>query len=120
MFATYKQSIEMHAKSAEFTTELQDLAALAKVLSHPARIAIIQLLSEQKTCVSGSIADSLPLSRATVCQHLQDLKNAGLIRGEISGQNVCYCLDSEQITRMKAIFSNFITQLDEPNHCDCL
>jgi len=119
MFATYKQTTGMHSKSAEFTSELQDLAALAKVLSHPARIAIIQLLSEQKTCVSGSIADMLPLSRATVCQHLQELKNAGLIRGEISGQNVNYCLDPNNIQRLKTILSTFITQLNEPLNCEC-
>ncbi len=85
----------MHAKTAEFATELQELAQAAKLLSHPARIAIIKLLAAQKSCISGDIANELPLSRATVCQHLQELKNAGLIKGEISGLNVNYCLNVE-------------------------
>ena len=81
MFATYNyKTTKMHAKTLEFETELQELAQLAKLLSHPARIAIIKLLAEKKTCISGDIAHELPLSRTTVCQHLQELKKASLIK----------------------------------------
>ena len=73
----------MHAKTAEFDPELQELALLAKLLSHPARIAIIKLLAAQKSCISGDIANELPLSRATVCQHLQELKNAGQLHNRV-------------------------------------
>lgn len=86
----------MYAKTTEFDTDLQQLAYYAKLLSHPARITIVRLLAEKKTCISGDIANELPLSRTTVCQHLQELKNADLIKGEISGLNVNYCLNTEK------------------------
>lgn len=103
----------MHAKTVEFDAELQELAQFAKLLSHPARIAVIKLLSEKKTCISGDIANELPLSRATVCQHLQELKNAGLIRGDISGLNVNYCLDTEKWASIK---SRFDTMFETTSH----
>ena len=95
-----------HAKTVEFEADLQDLALAAKLLSHPARIAIIKLLAEKKTCISGDIANELPLSRTTVSQHLQELKNADLIRGEINGLNVNYCLNVEKWQTIKAQFDN--------------
>ncbi|OWY24554.1 transcriptional regulator [Sphingobacteriales bacterium UPWRP_1] len=110
----------MYAKTTHFTAGLQELALFAKAMSHPARIAIIQLLSEKKSCISGNIAQELPLSRSTVCQHLQELKDAGLIKGEISGQNVCYCLDTENIARLKHAFTQFLNHLDIPFiNCPC-
>lgn len=94
----------MHAKTGEFDLELQELAQVAKLLSHPARIAIVKLLAAQKTCISGDIALELPLSRATVCQHLQELKNADLICGTISGLNVNYCLNMAKWQTIKTKF----------------
>ena len=109
----------MHAKTAEFDSELQELALLAKLLSHPARIAIIKLLAAQKTCISGDIANELPLSRATVCQHLQELKNAGLIKGEINGLNVNYCLNVEKWKAVKARFEGLFALTIHDFHCNC-
>ena len=109
----------MHSKSAEFDTELQQLAQAAKLLSHPARIAIVKLLAEKATCISGDIANELPLSRATVCQHLQELKNAGLIKGEINGLNVNYCLDTEKWKAIRSQFDHLFEITVQHIHCHC-
>lgn len=82
-------------KSEEFTKTQNDLAALAKALGHPARIAILQFLMQTKACVCGDIVDELPLSQSTVSQHLAELKKVGLIKGDIEGPSVCYCIDEK-------------------------
>lgn len=69
------------------------LARYAKALGHPARVAIVRLLAERRTCVCGEIVDELPYAQSTVSQHLQVLKEAGLIRGEVAGPRSCYCLE---------------------------
>lgn len=109
----------MQAKITEFDTELQEIATFAKLLSHPARVAIVKLLAEKKTCISGDIALELPLSRATVCQHLQELKNAGLIKGEISGLKVNYCLDLQKWQTVQAVFTNFFQFTSQKFDCHC-
>ena len=83
-------------KSFEFTAKDNRLAKYAKALAHPARIAILQLLAKKQTCVCGGIVDELPLSQSTVSQHLKELKDAGLIKGEIEGSKVCYCIDDKE------------------------
>lgn len=120
MFATYKlNALVMYAKTAAFEPDLQELAAFAKLLAHPARIAIIRLLANQKTCISGDIAGELPLSRPTVCQHLQELKNAGLIKGEISGLNVNYCLDISKWEEVKTRFEALFQVTARAIQCNC-
>lgn len=109
----------MYAKTASFESDLQELAGFAKLLAHPARIAIIRLLANQKTCISGDIAGELPLSRPTVCQHLQELKSAGLIKGEISGLNVNYCLDIEKWSLVKSKFEALFQQTVQAIQCKC-
>jgi ArsR family transcriptional regulator, arsenate/arsenite/antimonite-responsive transcriptional repressor len=109
----------MYAKSAEFDIELQELAHAAKLLSHPARVAIIKLLASKKTCISGDIANELPLSRATVCQHLQELKNANLIKGEINGLNVNYCLNVEKWQQIKNKFEHLFNITIQEINCNC-
>jgi ArsR family transcriptional regulator len=94
-------------KSEKFDDNLQELALLAKAISHPARLAILQYLAETKTCISGDISDFLPLSRTTVSQHLKELKKAGLIHGEIDGLKVNYCLCSKDIKRFVDLFRKF-------------
>ena len=84
-------------KSEKFDTFLQDLARFGKVISHPARLAILKYLAETKTCISGDISDYIPLSRTTVSQHLKELKNLGLIHGEIEGLKINYCLCGSSI-----------------------
>jgi len=99
-----------YAKTAAFTGDQQQLARLAKALAHPARVAIIQFLAAQKTCISGDIAAELPLSRTTVSQHLQELKALDLIRGEVEGLTVCYCLNTELLQRVHQQFTAFFLE----------
>ncbi len=102
-------------KSERFEDNLQELARFAKVISHPARLAILQYLAETKTCISGDISDSLPLSRTTVSQHLKELRDAGLIQGQIEGQKINYCLCSGEISRNLEVFSIFLKGISEVN-----
>lgn len=99
-----------YAKTAAFTEEQQQLARLAKALAHPARVAIIQFLASKQTCISGDIAAELPLSRTTVSQHLQELKALDLIRGEIDGLTVCYCLNTELLNKVHQQFTAFFLE----------
>ena len=94
-------------KSEKFDVNLQELALLAKAISHPARLAILKYLAEAKTCISGDISDFLPLSRTTVSQHLKELKSIGLIHGEIDGLKVNYCLCSDELHRFTELFHHF-------------
>ena len=82
-------------KSYEFTEQENKVAVYAKALAHPARVAILKLLARKKTCICGDIVGELPLSQSTVSQHLKELKEAGLIKGEIEGARVCYCIDEK-------------------------
>lgn len=83
-------------KSKEFTKVDNQTAKYAKALSHPARIAILKLLIKKQACICGDIVDELPLSQSTVSQHLKELKEAGLIKGDIDGAKVCYCIDEQE------------------------
>lgn len=111
-----------YTKSTAFTQEQQEVARVAKVLSHPARIAILQHLAETKSCISGDISNALPLSRTTVSQHLQELKNAGLIKGEIAGLTVCYCIDQEQYDKAVHLLQHMLTTIKSAcceDDCSC-
>jgi DNA-binding transcriptional ArsR family regulator len=83
-------------KSLEFTIKDNKLAKYAKALAHPARIAILQLLAKKQACMCGDIVDEIPLSQSTVSQHLKELKDAGLIKGDIEGAKICYCIDERE------------------------
>jgi ArsR family transcriptional regulator len=80
-----------------------ELAALAKALGHPARIAILRLLIRKNACICGDIVAELPLAQSTVSQHLKVLKDAGLIRGDIDGPRVCYCVEPRALRRLRAL-----------------
>lgn len=88
-------------KSEEFTKSQNELATLTKALGHPARIAILQFLIKSKACVCGDIVAELPLSQSTISQHLKELKKAGLIKGEIEGPSICYCIDEKNWNKAK-------------------
>jgi ArsR family transcriptional regulator, arsenate/arsenite/antimonite-responsive transcriptional repressor len=81
----------------------EELAGLAKALGHPARVQILRILVRRNTCVCGELVDELPLAQSTVSQHLKVLKDAGLIRGEVDGPRVCYCIESRALRRLKAL-----------------
>jgi DNA-binding transcriptional ArsR family regulator len=88
----------MGATKADFFTEQQNkMAAIAKALGHPARIAIIEYLLKVNECICGDIVNELPLAQPTVSQHLKELKNAGLIKGNIDGNSICYCIDEKAL-----------------------
>ncbi len=81
----------------------EELAALAKALGHPARVKILRMLVRENACVCGDIVEELPLAQSTVSQHLKVLKDAGLIRGEVDGPRVCYCIEPRALRRLKAL-----------------
>jgi ArsR family transcriptional regulator len=87
------------------TSSDAELAALAKALAHPARVAILRRLLAQGGCVCGEIVEGLPLAQATVSQHLKVLKEAGLIAGELDGPRVCYCVDPKAVKRVKELIT---------------
>lgn len=101
------------SKTEDFTKSQNELAALAKALGHPARIAILQFLAARKSCVCGDIVDELPLSQSTVSQHLKELKKVGLIKGEIEGPSVCYCLDEKTVQRASKILGDLLTTVTQ-------
>lgn len=106
-------------KKELFDIDLQNLAVLGKVISHPARLAILKYLAETKTCISGDISDSLPLSRTTVSQHLKELKELGLIQGTIDGLKINYCLCSTSIDRYMNMFNDFFNHIQTVSvHCE--
>lgn len=79
------------------------LAALAKALGHPARVAILRMLGRRSTCVCGEIVEELPLAQSTVSQHLKILKEAGLVRGAVDGPRVCYCIEPGAVALLKGL-----------------
>ncbi|MBL7900577.1 MAG: winged helix-turn-helix transcriptional regulator [Bacteroidia bacterium] len=88
-------------KSAEFSAKDNKIAAYAKALAHPARVAILRLLLKKQSCICGDIVEELPLSQSTVSQHLRELKEAGLIKGDVEGVKVCYCIDEKEWEQAK-------------------
>ena len=107
------------SKTALFDEVLQKRANLFKALAHPARLQILQFLAETKTCISGDISEELPLSRTTVKQHLTELKEAGLIRGQVEGVKTNYCLDCDKVAEMKTILVSFLDEIQLPDDFCC-
>jgi ArsR family transcriptional regulator len=108
-----------YAKIELFTKEFQKRSELFKALGHPARLAILKYLADIKTCITGDIADELPLSRTTVNQHLKELKDAGLITGTTEGVKTCYCLNPEKIKELKEMSETFINEIDISMNFNC-
>ncbi|GIZ10177.1 helix-turn-helix transcriptional regulator [Flavobacterium sp. UMI-01] len=106
-------------KTAHFTTEQNEWATLLKAIAHPARIAIIQHLIKVNSCICGAIVNELPLSQPTVSQHLKELKNAGLIKGNLEGNTICYCLDEDGFAKIKDFFQTVNTYLESKNTSCC-
>lgn len=107
------------SKTELFDEVLQGRANLFKALAHPARLQILQFLAQTKTCISGDISEELPLSRTTVNQHLKELKDAGLIRGHVTGVKMNYCLDYEKVDEMKEILTGFLNEIRIPDDFCC-
>jgi len=94
-------------KSTNFTAKQNEIASIMKALGHPARIAIIEYLLSVDTCICGDIVNVLPLAQPTVSQHLKELKNVGLIKGNIEGTAICYCIHEEVFAK----FQHFLVEV---------
>lgn len=104
-------------KTEKFTEEQNTIAQLAKVLGHPARIAILQQIIKQNTCICGDLVNEIGLAQATISQHLKELKQSGIIKGSISGTSVCYCIDEKKWSKIQQTFSSFFNY--EVNNTTC-
>lgn len=91
----------------EYKEDTEALAKFAKALSHPTRIAIIKYLENQSCCFTGDLVDVLPISQSTVSQHLKELKNVGLIQGELNPPRIKYCINQENWKIAKSLFEEF-------------
>jgi ArsR family transcriptional regulator, arsenate/arsenite/antimonite-responsive transcriptional repressor len=104
-------------KTEHFTDKQNEVALLTKALGHPARIAILEYLMSVDTCICGDIVNELPLAQPTVSQHLKELKNAGLIKGSIEGNAICYCIDEKSIEKLINYFSKIKIKLKSKSCC---
>ena len=100
-----------YAKTDMFNKKQRKLSDITKALSHPARVAILEYLADQDACISGDITGKIPLNRTTVSQHLQELKNAGLIKGTVSGTRIYYCIDTDNVEKMKKELCDFMEHI---------
>ncbi|WP_298265740.1 helix-turn-helix transcriptional regulator [uncultured Lutibacter sp.] len=97
-------------KKEKFNQEQNEIATVAKVFAHPARIAIIQQLFKLNACVCGDLVNEIGLAQPTISQHLKELKNLGIIKGEVEGTSVCYCINDEVWNKTKKLLVNFLNQ----------
>ena len=97
-------------KSEIFTEQQNEIATFAKAFGHPARVAILQHLFKINACICGDLVEEIGLAQPTISQHLKGLKNLGLIKGSIEGTSICYCIDPENWTKMKAVMLQFLDQ----------
>lgn len=94
------------SEPAPLGAEEEALADLARALGHPARVRIMKILIERNSCICGDIVEEIPLAQSTVSQHLKQLKEAGLIQGEIDGPRICYCVNQANLKRLKVLIAS--------------
>ena len=104
-------------KTKDYTDEQERIARYAKAMGHPARMAILQFLAGRETCFFGDIHEELPIAKATVSQHLKELKEAGLIQGEIEAPKVKYCINRPKWEEAKRLFSVFFCHCKDKKSC---
>jgi ArsR family transcriptional regulator, arsenate/arsenite/antimonite-responsive transcriptional repressor len=104
-------------KTDHFNAKQNEIATLAKALGHPARVAIMEYLLKVDACICGDIVNVLPLAQPTVSQHLKELKNAGLIKGSIEGNAICYCINDKALSKLQAYFGIISSKLQKKNCC---
>lgn len=108
----------MGATKTDFYTDKQNaIATMAKALGHPARVAIVEYLLKVETCICGDIVNELPLAQPTISQHLKELKQAGIIKGEVEGNAICYCIDEKAIKKLHNYFGMISTKLKKNDCC---
>lgn len=104
-------------KASQFERHQVQMAGLAKAIAHPARIAILEILARKNTCICGDITEELPLAQSTVSQHLKALKKAGIIKGEINGPKICYCINEEKLNELNSLMADYFFSLLKQNQC---
>ncbi len=104
-------------KSEIFTEEQNQIATIAKAFAHPARVAILQYIINSNACICGDLVDEIGLAQATISQHLRELKNIGLIKGNIEGTSVCYCIDETNWANAKDLISQFLDNASKKSTC---
>ncbi len=117
---SYKNDNRMATPKTEaFSKKEQDLAAFAKAIAHPARIAILKVLAQKNECICGEIVEVLPLAQSTVSQHLKELKEAGLIDGSVDGPRSCYCINWKAFEKFNAEFTGLFHKLKDQHTKSC-
>ena len=106
------------SKIIDYSEAEVQIAKFAKALSHPARVAIIHLLLQKQSCICGDIVEDLPIAQSTVSQHLKELKESGLIKGNIDGASICYCVDTEVLQTANQILNKVLAvSIVSPTTC---
>ena len=104
-------------KSDLFTKKQNEIAAMAKAIAHPARIAILQELLKANACICGDLVEELGLAQATISQHLKEMKAVGLIQGNVEGTSICYCINPKVWNSYRQVFEVFFKEVDMNNKC---
>lgn len=112
------QTFGMNKKSQYFTKDQEQIARFAKALGHPVRIAILQLLHSQTCCYHGDMAEELPIAKSTLSQHLNELKDAGLIQGDITPPTVKYCINKENWENAQSLFASLLGDISLKDSCE--
>lgn len=107
------------SKTESFSQKQNQIASIAKALGHPARVAIIEYLLKVDACICGDIVGELPLAQPTVSQHLKELKSAGLIKGSIEGNTICYCLNKEAFELIEVFFGQISQNFEKKKNKCC-
>ena len=102
------------AKTAPFDPALVRTAELAKALAHPVRIRILEILGGRRSCICGGLVGLLPLAQSTVSQHLKELRDAGLVRGDVDGPRTCYCLDPKTVAEARDLLVGVFSRISGP------
>lgn len=105
------------SNTTHYTDQQNDIATYAKALGHPARVAILEFLIKQNSCICGDIVDELPLAQPTVSQHLKELKQAGLIKGNVEGNSVCYCIDEKTLGKLMNYLNQWMSSINKQIKC---
>lgn len=105
------------SKTEQFTEHQNEMAQLMKALAHPARIAILEYLLSVDACICNDIVDEIGLAQPTVSQHLKELKNVEIIKGEIEGKSICYCINPIKLKKMERFLQNIFKIIDKQNSC---
>jgi len=100
-------------KTIGFSKETNEMAEILKALGHPARLEIVHYLMKSNSCICGDIVEALPLAQSTISKHLSELKKVGIIKGTITGNNICYCINEVGFEKIKDLFQNITIHIEK-------